>query len=82
MQLADLIAHALELGWPSPLRLPAVQPEAWASLRLDPEVLPDLLETVQAEFQENLELFPLFTNDGAGEASGGQAEMPAPALAS
>ena len=81
VQLADLVAHALELGWPSPLRLPAVQPEAWVSLRLDPEVLPDMLEAIQAEFQENLELFPLFTNDGAGEASGGQEATPAPALA-
>lgn len=81
VQLADLVAHALELGWPSPLLLPIVQPEAWASLRLDPEVLPDLLETVQAEFQENIELFPLFTNDGADAASDGQEAMPAPALA-
>ncbi|MHB8080521.1 MAG: HDOD domain-containing protein, partial [Candidatus Krumholzibacteriia bacterium] len=81
VQAADAVAHALELGWPSPLRLPAVQPEAWAALRLDPEALPDTLEAVQAEFQENLELFPLFTNDGAGEASGGQEAPPAPALA-
>ncbi len=81
VQLADLVAHALELGWPSPLGLPAVQPEAWLSLRLDPEVLPDMLEAVQAEFQENIELFPLFTNDGAAEASGGREATPAPALA-
>ncbi len=81
VQVADLVAHALELGWPSPLRLPSVQPEAWASLRLDPEVLPDTLEAVQAEFQENIELFPLFANDGAGGAPGGQEASPAPALA-
>lgn len=81
VQVADIVAHALELGWPSPLRLPAVQPEAWAALRLDPEALPDALEAIQVEFQENLDLFPLFTQAGAGGAPDGKEAPLAPALA-
>jgi len=76
VQAGDLIVHALELDGPSPLRLPAVQPEAWQSVRLEPEALPVLIDAVQAEFQDNLELFPLFTSASAGDASPAAAESP------
>ncbi len=59
VQAGDAVAHALELGGRSQARVPRVLPETWQALRVEPDMFPSMLDAVQAEFQQNLELFPL-----------------------
>jgi HD-like signal output (HDOD) protein len=63
VQVADALAHALELGGPSLSRVPAPAPEVWQALGLVPEDLPVLLDSVVAEYEEDVKSFAFCTDN-------------------
>lgn len=78
VQVADALAHVLELGGPALSRVPSPARETWEALRLSPEQMPELLDTTLAEFQQTLEEFPLFPGDVRSAAREPNAVVAAP----
>jgi len=78
VQVADTLAHVLELGGPALSRVPSPPRETWEALRLSPEQTPELLDTTLAEFQQALEEFPLFPGDARSAAREPNAVAAAP----
>jgi len=65
VQAADAVVHALELDGPSRLPVPAVAPDVWAALRVEPDGVPTLLDAIVAEYTDQLERYPLAPQEPA-----------------
>ncbi|RMH16310.1 MAG: HDOD domain-containing protein, partial [Gemmatimonadetes bacterium] len=51
VHVADIVAHALELGCSGERRVPALAPEAWEALGIDVETVPVILDEIEAQYE-------------------------------
>jgi len=52
IHLADILCRAIDLGSGGDNKMPALNPEAWASLNLKPNVLEPVMQEMEREFQD------------------------------
>lgn len=57
IHVADIIAHALELGGSGEKRIAPLSDKAWQRLGINPEQLPEIVEKIQTQYSESIELF-------------------------
>lgn len=57
IHLADIIAHALELGISGEKRVPPLSDVAWQRLGLNPDQLPQIVEQIETQYHESVDLF-------------------------
>lgn len=56
IHLADIIAHALQIGNSGEFFVPPLEPEAWSLIKLSPSILPHLIEQTDRQFAAALQL--------------------------
>jgi putative nucleotidyltransferase with HDIG domain len=52
IHLADILCRAIDLGSGGDNKIPSLNPEAWASLKLKPNVLEPILQEMEREFHD------------------------------
>jgi HD-like signal output (HDOD) protein len=52
IHLADILCRAIDLGSGGDNKIPILNPEAWASLKLKPNVLEPILQEMEREFHD------------------------------
>jgi len=52
IHVADIVAHAMELGKSGEYCVPPLNPEAWERIRISASLFPDIAEEVQRQFQD------------------------------
>jgi len=57
IHVADIIAHALELGGSGEKRVAPLSDKAWQRLGINPEQLPEIAEKTKTQYNESIELF-------------------------
>lgn len=57
VHVADIIAHALELGISGEKRVPPISDVAWQRLGLNPEQLPQIVAEIEHQYDESVDLF-------------------------
>ena len=63
VNVADVMAHALELAGPECARVPGMNPSVWSSLGMDLDDIGRVLEDALLAFEENKKNFALFTEE-------------------
>jgi putative nucleotidyltransferase with HDIG domain len=57
VHLADILAHAMEIGWSANNKVPSLKKEAWEMLNLNLTIIETIMDEIEAEFIEVSSIF-------------------------